>query len=88
MNHEITRLSSAMASKRMAVCKQMGTTEYHRQSLGVRKILKELMAEFSLPATSVALALADSDSATDHDRDLILAALVDELASTLVAEVH
>lgn len=88
MNHQTTRLSSAMASKRMAVCKQLGVKEYNHQSLRVRKIFKELMAEFSLPVTSVALALADSHILKDYDRDLILAALVDELASTLVAEVH
>lgn len=77
-----------MASKHASIYRKLGAAEYNRQTLVVRKILKELMEEFRLPLISVAVALVVSDEYSDHDRDLILAALVDELCSALVAEVH
>lgn len=80
-------LGSLMINKRLAVLLRLGQAEYLRQSLEVRRIIKELMAEYNLPATIVAMALVEAADEVGGDKDLILAALVDEIASTPPPEV-
>jgi hypothetical protein len=83
----ISTLSAKMAEQRLATQLRLGEEQYRIQSASVRQVMRELMAEFGLPVTPVAITLVKATAETGGDTGLVLAALADELVSELEAPI-